>query len=143
MSTTSLPVLLVEDSEHDIVATKRAWAQHQISQPLFVVRDGEECLDYLHRRGKYQSAETAPRPVLILLDLNLPKIDGLTVLQQLRADKDLQGTPVIILTTSQSQEEQSRGYSLGVTRFLRKSVDYEKFSLAIKGIQVFLQTLSV
>jgi CheY-like chemotaxis protein len=142
MSTTAFPVLLVEDSEHDIVATKRAWAQHQIAQPLFVVRDGEECLDYLHRRGKYQSAETALRPVLILLDLNLPKIDGLTVLQQIRADKDLQGIPIIILTTSQSQEERSRGYSLGVTRFLRKSIDYEKFSVAIKGIQLFLQTVS-
>jgi two-component system, response regulator len=142
MSTAALPVLLVEDSEHDIVATKRAWARHKIEHPLVVVRDGEECLDYLYHRNKYQAAETAPRPLLILLDLNLPKIDGLTVLQQIRADKDLQGILIIILTTSQSQEERSRGYSLGVTRFLRKSVDYEKFSLAIKGIQVFLQTVS-
>jgi CheY-like chemotaxis protein len=142
MRTTSLPVLLVEDSEHDIVATKRAWAQRQIFQPLLVVRDGEECLDYLYRRNKYQTAETAPRPLLILLDLNLPKVDGLTVLQQIRVDKDLQDIPVIILTTSQSQEECSRGYALGVTRFLRKSVDYEKFSLAIKEIQVFLQTVN-
>jgi CheY-like chemotaxis protein len=142
MSDAALPVLLVEDTEHDIVATKRAWTQHKIPHPLIVVRDGEECLDYLFHRNQYQTEASAPRPLLILLDLNLPKVDGLTVLQQVRADKALQGIPVIILTTSQSQEEKSRGYSLGVTRFLRKSVDYEKFSLAIKGIQVFLENVS-
>src|ERR1700752_4052981 len=102
MNETSLPVLLVEDSEHDIVATKRAWAQHKILHPLTVVRDGEECLDYLYHRNQYQAEGTAPRPFLILLDLNLPKVDGLTVLQQIRADNGLRGIPVIILTTSQS-----------------------------------------
>src|SRR5262245_27545934 len=98
-------VLLAEDSEHDIVAAQRAWRKNKITNPLHIVNDGEACLDYLYRRGRYSEPETAPRPGLLLLDLNMPKLGGLDVLQHIRKDTTLRRLPVVILTTSQLEED--------------------------------------
>ena len=102
-------ILLAEDNEHDIVATRRDWKMHNIINPLKIVRDGEECLDYLHRRGAFAAAREAPRPKVLLLDLQMPKIDGLEVLKHIREDEDLRTLPVVILTMSKAEEDRVRG----------------------------------
>ena len=130
-------VLLAEDNKHDVIATKRAWRVNNIANPLHVVRDGEECLDYLYRRGKYSEAGAAPRPGILLLDLNMPKIDGLTVLKKIRDDADLHHLPVIILTTSKLEEDRVRSYDLGVNAYIKKPVGFDNFSNAVKTINLF------
>ena len=130
-------VLLVEDNEHDIVATKRAWQKNNIVNPLYIVNDGEACLDYLYRRGKYCEAGLAPPPGLVLLDLNIPKLDGLTVLKHIRADAALRRLPVVMLTTSQLNEDRIRSYDLGANAYIRKPIGFENLSEALKIINGF------
>ncbi|UCD88373.1 MAG: response regulator [Desulfobacterales bacterium] len=136
-------VLLAEDDEHDIVATKRAWKKHNIANPLYIVNDGEECLDFLHRRGGYSEPESAPRPGILLLDINMPKMDGLAVLEHIRKDNELRYLPVIILTTSKAEEDRLRGYDLGVNAYIVKPVGFENFSEAVKTISLFWQLVEL
>jgi CheY-like chemotaxis protein len=136
-------VLLAEDDEHDIVATKRAWKKHNIANPLYIVNDGEECLDFLHRRGEYSEPESAPRPGILLLDINMPKMDGLAVLEHIRKDNELHHLPVIILTTSKAEEDRLRGYDLGVNAYIVKPVGFENFSEAVKTISLFWQLVEL
>ena len=136
-------VLLAEDDEHDIVATIRAWKRHNIANPLYIVNDGEECLDFLHRRGRYSEPGAAPRPGILLLDIKMPKMDGLSVLEQIRRDKDLRTLPVIILTTSKAEEDRLRGYDLGVNAYIVKPVGFENFSSAVRDINVFWQLVEL
>ena len=82
-------VLMAEDNDHDVIATQRAWKKNHIANLLHIVRDGEECLDYLYQRGKYSNPETAPRPGILLLDIKMPKVDGLAVLKHIRSDDSL------------------------------------------------------
>lgn len=137
MSNEPFVVLMAEDNKHDVVAAKRAWKQHQIKNPLHIVKDGEECLDYLFQRGKYSEAGSAPRPSVLLLDVNMPKMDGLTVLKHIRADEKLRRLPVVILTTSDLEEDRVKSYDLGANAFIRKPVGFEKFSNALKTTNVF------
>ena len=130
-------VLMAEDNKHDIVAAKRAWAQHHIKNPLYVVKDGEECLDYLFQRGKYSEPGSAPRASILLLDVNMPKMNGLAVLEHIRADEKLRRLPVIILTTSDLEEDRVKSYDLGANAFIRKPVGFDNFSNAIKTTNVF------
>jgi CheY-like chemotaxis protein len=136
-------VLLAEDDEHDIVATKRAWKKHNIANSLYIVNDGEECLDFLHRRGKYSEPGTAPRPGILLLDIKMPKMDGLSVLEHIRKDQALCHLPVIILTTSKAEEDRLRGYNLGVNAYIVKPVGFENFSEAVRAINVFWQLVEL
>jgi CheY-like chemotaxis protein len=136
-------VLLAEDDEHDIVATKRAWTKHNIANPLYIVNDGEECLDFLHRRGKYSEPGSAPRPGILLLDIKMPKMDGLAVLERIRKDNELRRLPVIILTTSKAEEDRLRGYDLGVNAYIVKPVGFENFSEAVRAINVFWQLVEL
>ena len=115
MSNQTFVVLMAEDSEHDIIATKRAWKKFNIANPLHIVRDGEECLDYLFQRGQYGEPGSAPRPGILLLDINMPKKDGLTVLQVLRGDERFRRLPVIMLTTSKTEEDRIKSYNFGET----------------------------
>jgi CheY-like chemotaxis protein len=96
-------ILMAEDNEHDIVATQRAWQKNNIANPLYIVNDGEECLDYLYQRGKYSEPNSAPRPGILLLDISMPKLDGLAVLEHIRNDETLHRLPVVIMTTSQQK----------------------------------------
>ena len=136
-------VLMAEDDEHDIVATKRAWKKHHIANPLYIVKDGEECLDFLHQRGKYSEPGTAPRPGIVMLDIKMPKMDGLAVLKQIREDNGLRHLPVIILTTSKAEEDRIRGYDLGVNAYIVKPVGFDSFSEAVKTISLFWQLVEL
>ena len=136
-------VLMAEDNEHDIVATKRAWKKHYIANPLYIVNDGEECLDFLRQKGKYSEPGAAPRPGILLLDINMPKMNGLAVLKEIRKDDDLRRLPVIILTTSKAEEDRIKGYDLGVNAYVVKPVGFENFSEAVRTISLFWQLVEL
>jgi two-component system response regulator len=143
MNKEAFVILMAEDNEHDIVATKRAWKKHHIANPLHIVKDGEECLDYLHQRGKYSEPDAAPRPGILLLDIKMPKMDGLCVLEHIRKDGDLHRLPVIILTTSKAEEDRLRSYDLGVNAYIVKPVGFENFSNAVRTISLFWQLVEL
>ncbi|UCD88217.1 MAG: response regulator [Desulfobacterales bacterium] len=139
-------VLMAEDNEHDIIATKRAWKKHRIANPLYVVNDGEECLDFLHGQGKYSDLEAAPWPGILLLDINMPKMDGLKVLKHIREqteDKDLRRLPVIILTISRAEEDRFKSYDIGANAFIVKPVGFENFCEAVRTINAFWQLVEL
>ena len=137
MSKTLFVVLMAEDSPHDIVAIKRAWKKNNILNPLYIVNDGEECLDYLHQRGRYREPGSAPQPGILLLDLKMPKMDGLTVLKHIREDAELCRLPVIILTTSREEKDRLKSYDLGANAYIVKPIGFRNFSKAVKTINLF------
>lgn len=143
MSKKPFVVLMAEDDEHDIVAIRRAWQKHRIANPLHVVKDGEECLDYLNRRGKYGAPETAPSPGILLLDIKMPKMDGLTVLGHIRKDEKLKRLPVIILTTSKAEEDRLKSYDLGANAFIEKPVGFDNLSEAVRTICLFWELVAL
>ena len=127
-------VLLIEDDPGDELMTREAFADNKIGNRLHVVRDGEEALDFLYRRGEHAEA---PRVDLILLDLNLPKYDGRQVLERIRADPELTHTPVVVLTTSSSEEDILRSYKLHANAYVTKPVDVNQFVAAVRQIDEF------
>jgi len=133
-----IDVLMVEDDEGDVLMTREAFEYYKIKNRLHVVSDGEQALQFLHREGQYADA---PRPGLILLDVNLPRRSGLEVLAELKQDDDLLTIPVIMLTTSQAEEDIVRSYSLHANAFVSKPVDFEHFIEAIRQIDTFFLTL--
>ncbi|HEX9922037.1 MAG TPA: response regulator [Anaerolineae bacterium] len=130
-------ILMAEDNEHDIIAARRAWQKNKIANPLHIVNDGEACLDYLYQRGAFSEPGSAPPPGILLLDLNMPKMDGLTLLKRIRADNVLRRLPVIILTTSQLEEDRAKSYELGANAYIKKPIGFEPFSDAVKIINRF------
>jgi len=134
----AVDVLLVEDDPGDILMTREAFEQYKIRNVLHVVTDGEQALQYLRRTGDYAGA---PRPGLILLDLNLPRLDGLEVLAELKADPVLKVIPVVILTTSQAQQDVLRSYALHANAYVSKPVDFETFMEVIRQIDNFFVTV--
>ena len=131
-------VLLVEDDPGDVLMTREAFEHHRISNQLHVVNDGEEALQFLRQTGEYAGA---PRPGLILLDLNLPRRDGLEVLAELKEDPGLRVIPVVILTTSQADEDILRSYALHANAYVSKPVDFERFMDVIRQIDNFFITV--
>jgi len=127
-------VLLVEDDPGDVLMTKEAFEQYQIRGRLHVVSDGEQALNFLRKSGDYLDV---PTPGLILLDLNLPRRNGLEVLAELKADSRLLSIPVIVLTTSQAEEDIVRSYSLHANAYISKPVDFDKFIAVIGQIDDF------
>lgn len=136
-------VLMAEDDEHDILATKRAWKKHHISNPLHIVHDGEECLDFLYRRGKYENRALTPHPGILLLDINMPKMDGLSVLQYIRNDGYMRHLPVVVLTTSKNEEDRLKSYNLGANAYIVKPVGFENFSNAVRTIHLFWELVEL
>ena len=136
-------VLLAEDDEHDIVATKRAWKKHHIANPLYIVNDGEECLDFLHQRGKYSEPGVAPWADILLLDIRMPRMDGLAVLKHIREDEQLRRLPVIILTISKAEQDRLTSYDLGVNAYIVKPVGFDNFSEAVRTISLFWQLVEL
>ena len=124
-------ILLVEDNPDDELLTLRALKKNHINNPIVVVRDGAEALDYLFCRGSYEDREVDDLPALILLDLKLPKVDGLEVLRQIKQSPVTQVVPVVILTTSNENTDIHRGYQFGANSYIRKPVDFERFNEAI------------
>ena len=133
-----LDVLLVEDDEGDVLMTREAFDFYKIRNTLHVVTDGEQALQFLRRTGPFADA---PRPGLILLDVNLPRVGGLEVLAELKQDPELLLIPVVMLTTSQAEEDILRSYKLHANAYVTKPVDFENFIAAIRQIDCFFLTL--
>ena len=134
---TSKDILLVEDDPDDEVLTLRAFAQNNIRNTVVVARDGNEALEYLFGTGKYQGRDKTVTPQVILLDLKLPKIDGLEVLRRLRADECTRLVPVVILTSSKEHCDLVRAYSLGANSYVRKPVEFPTFVEAMRQLGVY------
>ena len=127
-------VLLVEDDLEDIAITRRAFEKGHVANPLYVVRDGEEAMEFLQHTGRYADADKAPRPGLILLDLNLPRLDGREVLNLIKADEDLHRIPVVVLTTSSEEADVLGCYDRGANTYITKPVEFSKFVDAVLTI---------
>jgi len=130
-------ILLVEDNASDEKLTVLALKQSEPTSYVFVVRDGAEALDYLHASGAYARRDTGELPALVLLDLNLPKINGLEVLRRIRTDERTGTLPVVILTSSKQEEDILAGYSSGANAYVRKPMSYTEFVAAAQAISAF------
>jgi CheY-like chemotaxis protein len=128
------PILLVEDSPEDYETTQRAFRKSGLRNPIFRCADGDEALDYLFHRGQYADAEKAPRPGVILLDLNLPGTDGREVLTEVKADPVLRQIPVIVLTTSSDERDVQACYRAGASSYIQKPVDLDGFMRAMERL---------
>ncbi len=135
-------ILLVEDDPNDVELTIEAFKEYNLSNEILVVRDGAEALDYLYHRGEFIQ-EPARNPVVILLDLKMPKVDGIQVLRQIKSDKDLQTIPVVILTSSRESHDLETCYQLGANAYVVKPVKFSDFVEAVKQIGVFWALINV
>jgi len=135
-------ILLVEDNRDDEELTLRALAKSQITNKVVVARDGVEALDWLFRRGQYATRSEDEVPQVVLLDLKLPKIDGLEVLQELRKNEATKLTPVVILTSSIEEQDLVRGYGLGANSYIRKPVDFTQFVEAVRQLGLYWLVLN-
>ncbi len=125
MAKRPVTILMAEDDPDDRLLVREALAESRLANQLYWVENGEELIDYLHQRGKYAEPGVAPRPGLILLDLNMPKKDGREALKEIKADPDLRRIPVVVLTTSKAEEDILRTYDLGVNSFIVKPVTFD------------------
>jgi CheY-like chemotaxis protein len=119
-----ITVLIADDDPDDRMLAQEAWEENRLVNDLHFVEDGEELMDYLHRRGRYTHLADAPLPALILLDLNMPKKDGREALWEIKADPHLRRIPIVVLTTSEAEEDILRSYDLGVNSFITKPVTF-------------------
>lgn len=129
-------ILLAEDNERDVELTLAALDEHNLANEVVVARDGAEALDYLYARGKFDSHANG-LPVVVLLDLKMPKVDGLEVLRIMREDTELKHVPVVMVTSSREEQDLVRSYELGVNAYVVKPVDFQKFVESVKQIGVF------
>jgi CheY-like chemotaxis protein len=129
-------ILMVEDDPKDVELTMTALEGYNLANEVIVTHDGEEALDYLYRRGKYKT-RSSDHPAVILLDLKLPKIDGLEVLRQVKSDDTLKMIPVVVLTSSHEEKDLVSSYKLGVNAYVVKPVDFHEFVNAIKELGAF------
>jgi len=137
-----LTILLVEDDRGHARLIEKNLRRADVTNNIIIVNDGQQALDYLHGEGKYDGIEP-PKPLLVLLDLNLPVLDGYQVLERMKADVRTQRIPVIILTTTDSIREVSRCYNLGCSLYMTKPVDYKQFSGAIHKLASFLSFVTI
>ncbi|HKB90855.1 MAG TPA: response regulator [Opitutaceae bacterium] len=134
-------ILLAEDSAADAELTLSALAEHHLVNDVVVVSDGEEALDYLYCRGKFKD-RPRENPVVVLLDLKMPKVDGLEVLRVVKSDKDLKKIPIVMLTSSREEQDLVRSYDLGVNAYVVKPVEFKTFMDAVKQIGSFWAVLN-
>ncbi|MFO0865520.1 MAG: response regulator [Gemmataceae bacterium] len=135
------PILLVEDNPRDLELTLLALEKSNLANEVITVRDGAEALDYLFRRGNYQDRPNG-NPAVILLDLKLPKVDGIQVLQEVKAEPSLQSLPVVMLTASREETDLARSYRLGVNAYVVKPVAFKEFIEAIQDLGIFWAVLN-
>jgi len=133
-----IDVLLVEDDPGDVLLTREAFADNKVRNKLHVVHDGEQAMAFLRNEPPY---EDAPRPDLVLLDLNLPRMDGREVLEEVKVDPELRSIPVVILTTSEAEEDIVRSYELHANAYVSKPVDFEQFIKVVRQIDNFFVTV--
>lgn len=120
-----ITILMADDDEDDRLLTQDALAESRVLNELHFVEDGVELLEYLERKGKFEDRDSSPRPSLILLDLNMPRMDGREALQAIKANPNLKGIPVVILTTSKQEEDMVKGYDLGAASYITKPVTFD------------------
>lgn len=137
MMTEAIDILLVEDNPDDVELTRRALKKGKVANNLYIVRDGEEALDFLFHKGEYADKKKYHIPGLILLDINLPKRNGIEVLQKIKTEPILKRIPVIMLTTSKRDEDIIQSYDLGVNSYIMKPVEFDKFIQTIKNIELY------
>jgi CheY-like chemotaxis protein len=140
MAEKPLSILLVEDNQDHAELTLKALKNGSAAHEVYWVKDGEEALDFLQRRGRWADASTAPRPALVLLDVNLPKVGGHEVLRRIKADDGLRAIPVVMLTTSDREEEVAASYRMGVNSFVTKPVKFTDFVERIKSVKGYWVT---
>lgn len=131
------PILLVEDNPDDEALTLRAFAKNNISNPIIVARDGAEALDYLFATGTHEGRDAGVQPQVMLLDINLPKINGLEVLRRVREDPRTSLLPVVLLTTSKEDQDMIDGYRLGANSYVRKPVNFDEFVSAAQNLGLY------
>ena len=134
-------ILLVEDDPKDVELTLTALEEYQLANAVDVVRDGAQALDYLYRRGKFQTRD-ARNPVVVILDLKLPRVSGLEVLRQVKGDAQLRQVPIVVLTSSREEQDLIASYQLGVNAYVVKPVDFHKFVDAVKTLGAFWVVLN-
>ncbi len=130
-------ILLVEDNPDDVELTQRAFEAQHISNPVVVAEDGVAALEYLFGTGKYAGRDLTDLPAVVLLDLKLPRIDGLEVLQRVRSDPRTRLLPVVVLTSSREEQDIVQSYSLGANSYVRKPVDFSQFTEAVKQLGIY------
>lgn len=130
-------ILLIEDNKDDEILTIKAFRKNKLSNDIMVIRDGEEALDYFSHTGKYNSPEFEELPTFVLLDLKLPKVDGLQILKHIRSNERTKRLPVVILTTSKEQSDLVMSYELGVNSFVRKPIDFNEFMKAVNQLGMY------
>ncbi|MBM3934246.1 MAG: response regulator [SAR202 cluster bacterium] len=133
----AIEILLVEDNPRDVELTLRALRKNNLSNKIHVVRDGAEALDYLFSRGEYEGNGPDNSPRVVLLDLKLPKVDGLEVLRIVKADSRLKKLPIVVLTSSREERDLVESYSLGVNSYIVKPVDFDQFVEAVKQLGLY------
>lgn len=132
-----LTILLADDDEEDCLLARDALSESQVATTLRMVHDGEALLDYLYQRGAYAAPGAAPRPGVILLDLNMPRMDGREALAQIKADPELRRIPIVVLTTSQAEEDIYRSYDLGANSFISKPVTFDGLVEAMRNLSTY------
>jgi two-component system, response regulator len=136
-------ILLVEDDPSDAELTLRALRQNNLANKVRWLKDGEEALDYLFRRGAHAGRDAGSLPKLIMLDIKMPKVDGIEVLRRIKSDPELSRLPIIMLTTTDDSREVERCYELGCSVYIQKPVDYDRFAEAIRRLGLFVPLLLV
>lgn len=136
MNSTKRKILLVEDDEADVELITDVLRKHHISNEINVARDGEEALDYLYRRGVFEQLQVE-NPILVLLDLKMPKLGGIEVLKAIKSDKNLKKIPIVVVTSSRENPDIQKCYELGVNAYVVKPIDFAEFSEAIKNVGLF------
>jgi two-component system, response regulator len=142
MNANAKTILLVEDNPSDIGLTRRALAKSHIANELVVAEDGQDALDYLFGGGAYAGRDVSQMPALVLLDLKLPKVDGLAVLKRIRTEAITRRMPVVILTSSKEEQDLAISYDLGVNSYIRKPVDFVQFAQAIEQLGLYWLVLN-
>jgi CheY-like chemotaxis protein len=137
MNSDELDILLVEDNQDDMDLALHALRREKLANHIFVARDGEEALDFLFCRGAFANRSFDSPPKLVLLDLKLPKIDGLEVLKQVKSDPRTKTIPVVIMTSSKEERDLVAGYNLGVNSFIQKPVDFDQFRETVKNVGLY------
>ncbi len=135
-------ILLVEDNPDHVLLILRAFKNSNPLNHIYVVGDGQEALDFIYRQGKYASDNSIPRPNLILLDVKLPKLDGFEVLSRIKSDPACRSIPVVMLTTSDKEEEIARGYAFGANSYVTKPIDFDEFRRKVKELNFYWVLLS-
>jgi len=130
-------ILMAEDDDDDFMLTKEAFEESRLLNKINRVKDGEDLMDYLLHRGAYAGGQGSPRPSIILLDLNMPRKDGREALREIKGDPSLCDIPVVVLTTSKAEEDMLASYQSGVNSFIRKPVDFDEFTKALKVLQKY------